>query len=47
MSGILVKIPGNCEVFVFPDISNYVFDNLWNLLLIRLTIMLAIGSEET
>ena len=22
--GILVKIPGNCAVFVFPGVSNYV-----------------------
>ena len=26
--GILVKIPGNCEVSVLPGISNYVSSNL-------------------
>ena len=27
--GILVQIAGNCEVFVFPGISNYISGSLW------------------
>ena len=41
--GILVKIPGNCAVFVFPGISNYVSGSLRDFNWFELFSMIEIG----